>query len=101
MPGWIIVGVGLPVPNFRKVPCCVVIAEHDLWRQEGEEGVTTDTLDLCNQAVQARKSAFKNLVSKTHCNEWAEGDLRCKFDDVPVSAIYIALDEVITHDFST
>jgi viroplasmin and RNaseH domain-containing protein len=79
----------------------VVIAEHELWRQEGEEGVIVDTLDMCNQAVQGRKSAFRTFVSKNRANQWAEGDLKCKFDEVAVSAIYIALDEIITHDFST
>lgn len=38
VPGWVIIGVGMPVDGFRKAPVCVVVAEHDLWRQEGEEG---------------------------------------------------------------
>lgn len=90
VPTWIIVAVCLPVEDIIDVPC-IVVAQHESWQQEGEDGIMMDTIELCEQAVQYRTSAFRNMVRRPSAPGGAkkgkmfrEAELRCKFDEEPV-----------------
>jgi hypothetical protein len=85
-----------------------VIAQHESWQQEGQEGIISDTMELCNQAVQSEKrSPFRDMVRAPPTHKasgrakWREAELDCDFDEEPVRAVFIQFDTAIKTEFFT
>ena len=72
---------------------CIAIAKN-AWDHSNK-----DTMDLCEQAVQRKGSAFRDLVG--HGDKCKQQTIRCRFAESPFTVYYVGFASEFVLDFET